>query len=108
MTVKLNDVINVVMQQLEKMQNDMYEKALKNKNERTYDVTTLEEMEEIINNKPGFVNAHWCGDEACELRLKEIRGTKSRCISETKDYETAKCIACGKPAKHKVVWGIQY
>ena len=108
MTVKLNDVVNVVMQQLEKMQNDMYEKALKNKNERTYDVTTLEEMEEIINNKPGFVNAHWCGDEACELRLKEIRGTKSRCISETKDYETEKCIACGKPAKHKVVWGIQY
>ena len=108
MTVKLNDVVNVVMQQLEKMQNDMYEKALKNKNERTYDVTTLEEMEEIINNKPGSVNAHWCGDEACELRLKEIRGTKSICISETKDYETEKCIACGKPAKHKVVWGIQY
>ena len=108
MTVKLNDVVNVVIQQLEKMQNDMYEKALKNKNERTYDVTTLEEMEEIINNKPGFVNAHWCGDEACELRLKEIRGTKSRCISETKDYETEKCIACGKTAKHKVVWGIQY
>lgn len=108
MTVKLNDVVNVVIQQLEKMQNDMYEKALKNKNERTYDVTTLEEMEEIINNKPGFVNAHWCGDEACELRLKEIRGTKSRCISETKDYETEKCIACGKPAKHKVIWGIQY
>ena len=86
----------------------MYEKALKNKNERTYDVTTLEEMEEIINNKPGFVNAHWCGDEACELRLKEIRGTKSRCIAESKDYETEKCIACSKPAKHKVVWGIQY
>ena len=83
MTVKLNDVVNVVMQQLEKMQNDMYEKSLKNKNERTYDVTTLEEMEEIINNKPGFVNAHWCGDEACELRLKEIRGTKSRCIAES-------------------------
>ena len=108
MTVKLNDVVNVVMQQLEKMQEDMYNKADKLKKERTYKVTTLEEMEEIINNKPGFVHAHWCGDENCELRLKEIRGTKSRCIVESKEYEKETCIACGKKAKHKVVWGIQY
>ena len=108
MTVKLNDVVNVVMQQLEKMQEDMYNKADKLKKERTYKVTTLEEMEEIINNKPGFVHAHWCGDENCELRLKEIRGTKSRCIVESKEYEKETCIACGKKAKHEVVWGIQY
>ncbi len=108
MTVKLNDVVNVVMQQLEKMQEDMYNRADKLKKERTYKVTTLEEMEDIINNKPGFVHAHWCGDEACELRLKEIRGTKSRCIVESKEYETETCIACGKKAKHEVVWGIQY
>lgn len=108
MTVKLNDVVNVVMQQLEKMQEDMFNKAEQYKKERTYEVTTLEEMTEIINNKPGFVHAHWCGDEACELRLKEIRGTKSRCIEETKEYETETCIACGKKAQHKVIWGIQY
>ena len=108
MTVKLNDVVNVVMQQLDKMQNDMFERALKNKNERTYTVTSLEEVEKIMNEKPGFVNAHWCGNEECELKMKEIRGTKSRCISETKDYETETCIVCGKKAKHNVVWGIQY
>lgn len=105
---KLNDVVNVVMQQLEKMQDEMFNKALQNKKERTYDVTTLEEVEKIMNEKPGFVNAHWCGEEACELKMKEIRGTKSRCISETKEYETETCVVCGKKAKHKVVWGIQY
>ena len=57
---------------------------------------------------PGFVNAHWCGDLDCELKMKEIKGTKSRCIIETKDYEDEVCVVCGKKAKHKVVWGIQY
>ena len=61
-----------------------------------------------MNEKPGFVNAHWCGSEECELKMKEIRGTKSRCISETKDYEEETCIVCGEKAKHNVVWGIQY
>ena len=59
-------------------------------------------------NHPGFVNAYWCGNEECELKMKEIRGTKSRCITETKDYENEKCVVCGNKAKHKVVWGIQY
>jgi len=106
--VKLNDIINVVIQQLDKMQEDMYNKALKNLQERTYDACTLDEIKEIMNTKPGFVNAYWCGNEDCELKMKEIKGTKSRCIVESNDYETEKCVVCGKNAKHKVVWGIQY
>ena len=106
--VNLNDVVNVVMQQLEKMQDDMYAKALKNQNEKTYDAKNLDEVKDIMNNHPGFVNAYWCGNEECETKMKEIRGTKSRCIVESEDYEEEKCVVCGKKAKHKVVWGIQY
>ena len=106
--VNLNDIINVVTQQLDKMQEDMFNKALNNLNTKTYDVNSLDEVKDIMNNHPGFVNAHWCGNEECELKMKEIKGTKSRCIIESKDYEEEKCIVCGKPAKHKVVWGIQY
>ena len=108
MVVKLNDVINVVTQQLEKMQEDMFVKAQKNLEEKTYNASTLEEVKEIMEHHPGFVNAYWCGDEACELKMKEIRGTKSRCIIESNDYKEEKCVVCGKTAKHKVVWGIQY
>ena len=106
--VNLNDITNVIIQKSEKMQNDMYEKALKNLKEKTYDASNLDEVKEIMENHPGFVNAYWCGNEECELRMKEIKGTKSRCILETEDYETEKCVVCGKKAKHKVVWGIQY
>ncbi len=106
--VKLNDIVNVSMQLLDKIQDNLYEKALKNLKDKTYDASTLKEVEEIMNNHPGFVNAYWCGDNECELKMKEIKGTKSRCITESKDYEYEKCIVCGKNAKHKVVWGIQY
>ena len=108
MTVKLNDVINVALQQLDKMQIDMFNKAQKNLKDRTYEVNTLDEVKEIMETKPGFVHAYWCGEEECEVKMKEIKGTKSRCIIESEDYETEKCIVCGKKAKHKVVWGIQY
>ena len=106
--VKLNDVINVVTQKLDKMQEDMFNKALNNLKNKTYDANNLEEVKNIMENNPGFVNAYWCGNEECELKMKEIRGTKSRCIIESKDYEDEKCVVCGKKAKHKVVWGIQY
>ena len=106
--VKLNDIVNVSMQLLDKIQDNLYEKALKNLKDKTYDANNIKEVEEIMNNHPGFVNAYWCGDTECELKMKEIKGTKSRCIIESKDYEHEKCVVCGKKAKHKVVWGIQY
>ena len=61
-----------------------------------------------MNKQPGFVHAHWCGNTECELKMKEIKGTKSRCILESKDYENEKCVVCGRDAKHEVVCGIQY
>ncbi len=106
--VNINDVLNNVQRLLTDMQDNLYNKALENKKNRTYDAKTLKEVEEIMNTHPGFVNAHWCGDLDCELKMKEIKGTKSRCIIETKDYEDEVCVVCGKKAKHKVVWGIQY
>jgi prolyl-tRNA synthetase len=73
----------------------------------TYECPNLSEVEDIINNHPGFIKAMWCGDEACELKMKEIRGTKSRCILNGEKIDT-KCIVCGKDAKDLVLWGIQY
>lgn len=106
--VKVSDVEKEITALLEDIQNNLYNKALENVKERTYHTDSLSEVEEIMNTKPGFVYTHWCGDEACELKMKEIRGTKSRCIVESKDYKEEKCIVCGKKAKHEIVWGIQY
>ena len=85
----------------------MYQKALDRRNSLTFIATNLEEMEKILNKQPGFIHADWCGNEECELKIKEIRGCKSRCITDG-EFITGKCVCCGNDAKHHVIWGIQY
>lgn len=106
--VDVNEALKSVQRLLTDIQDNLYNKALENMKNRTYEAKTLKDVEEIMNTHPGFVKAHWCGDLDCELKMKEIKGTKSRCIIETKDYEDEVCVVCGKKAKHNVVWGIQY
>lgn len=86
----------------------MYETAKKRRDELTFEAHNLKEMEDILNKQPGFIHAMWCGDEACEVKIKELKGCKSRCIVENGEVIDDKCVCCGKPAKHHVIWGIQY
>ena len=102
------DVVKVVKDLLNDIQNNLYNRALARRNELTYECKDLKEIEKIMSSKPGFVKAMWCGEEECELKMKEIRGTKSRCILENEKPIDDKCVVCGKPAKHLVAWGIQY
>lgn len=101
------DIVKEVQSLMEKIQTNLFESALKRNLEKTYNAFTMEEVEKLMNTQPGFIKAMWCGDEECELKMKEIRGTKSRCILEEEPIAD-KCVCCGKPAKHLVVWGIQY
>ena len=68
----------------------------------------MKEIENVIYTNPGYIKAMWCGDEACELKIKEIRGTKSRCIPFEEENLSDVCVCCGKKAKHMVYFGIQY
>ena len=102
------DMVNNVKELLEDIQRDMYDRALRRREEMTYTATDLEELENIMNAQPGFVKAMWCGDVKCEEKIKEIRGTKSRCIPFGDEKISNKCVVCGKDAKELVIWGIQY
>lgn len=102
------DLIKEVNNLLEVIQSDMFNKAKARQDSLTFTATNLEEFAKIMNSTPGFIKADWCGNPDCELKIKEIRGTKSRCILENEKPLTGKCIVCGKPANDLVVWGIQY
>lgn len=102
------DIVNYTKDLLETIQNDMYERAKKRRDELTFEAHSLDDFERIINSTPGFIKADWCGNEECELKLKEIRGIKSRCILENEKCLDGKCAICGKEASKLVVWGIQY
>lgn len=103
-----SDVAATVANLLDTIQNDMYERALERREKLTFEAHNLADVKNIMETQPGFIKAMWCGDEECELKMKEIKGTKSRCILEDAEKIDDKCVVCGKDAKHLVVWGIQY
>ena len=102
------DMVKAVQELMATIQRDMLYRAKARRDSQTHDAHSLEEFSKIMNETPGFVRADWCGDEACEVKIKEIRGTKSRCIMENEKPITGKCVVCGKKAKHLVTWGMQY
>ena len=108
-TKRITDNVSLYVQELlETIQKDMYKRALKRRDELTFEAKNLEEVKKIMETHPGFIKACWCGDEACELKMKEINGLKSRCILENEKLISDKCVVCSKEAKELVVWGIQY
>ena len=103
-----DDVVSRVKTLLNDIQNNLYNIALERRNEMTYVAKSMDEMKEIISNHPGFVKAMWCGNKECEDKIKEIKGTKSRCIPFEQEHISDKCVCCGMDAKEMVIWGIQY
>ena len=69
---------------------------------------TLEEVEEKMASQGGFAKTMWCGELACELKMKEEAGVSSRCIPLEQEHLGDTCACCGKPAKHMVYWGVAY
>ena len=93
---------------MEAVRKGIYEKALNRRQEMTYTASTFDEMKDIAEHKPGFVKAMWCGDLACEEKIKEEAGLSSRCIPFEQEQIAATCVCCGKPAKSMVYWGKSY
>lgn len=107
-TVSLDNIENEVTALLDRIQADMLERATKHRDSHTYTATSMEELGRIVNETPGFVKAMWCGDEACENKIKEEYSVTSRCMPFEQEHIDDKCVCCGKPAKTMVYWGKAY
>ncbi len=107
--VSLDDIENVILEKLSEVREGIYQKALENRERRTYVAKTMDEITGLLEkNGDGFVKAMWCGDEECEDKVKEITGVGSRCIPFEQEVISDKCVCCGKPAKHMLYWGKAY
>ncbi|MBK3494618.1 proline--tRNA ligase [Viridibacillus sp. YIM B01967] len=93
---------------LEEIQNDLYNKALNHREENTFTVQTLDAFKSQLENKQGFIKAMWCGDQACEDKIKEETSATSRCIPFDQEQVSHTCICCGKSADKMVVWAKAY
>ena len=105
----LDGFTEAVKERLQAVHDGLYERALENRKNRTYSCTTPDEIIKTLQeNGDGFVKAMWCGDEACEDKIKELTGVGSRCIPDEQENISDVCVCCGKPAKHMVLWGKAY
>ncbi len=93
---------------LETIHQYMYDQALKNRDEHTYDVTSFDELKTTIQTKPGYVKAMWCGDVACEEKIKEETTATSRCLPFDQTPIADTCVCCQKKAKHVVYFAKAY
>ncbi|MEG1615208.1 MAG: proline--tRNA ligase [Oscillospiraceae bacterium] len=106
--VSLDELESKIPELLKLVHDGLYQKALNRREEMTYSVTTLDEMIENAENRPGFIKAMWCGDLACEEKLKEVAGVTSRCIPFEQERISDKCVCCGKSAGNMLYWGKAY
>ena len=106
--VSLDEVEVKTAELLETIHKDMYEAAKAHMEEHTYAATSWEQFCDIVNTKPGFVKSMWCGEQACEDKIKEELAATSRCMPFEQENLGDTCVCCGKPAKKMVYWGRAY
>ena len=93
---------------METIQNDMFERAKAHRDSHVTDVKSYEAFKDAVEHKPGFIRAMWCGDEACEIKIKEETTATSRCMPFEQEQISDVCVCCGRPAHKLVYWGKAY
>ena len=107
--VSLDEVETKVPELLETIQKDMFERAKARRDAHITDAHNYEEFCDAVENKPGFIRGMWCGDRACEDKIKEETAATSRCMPfNDQEHISDVCVCCGKPAKKLVYWGKAY
>ena len=107
--VSLESIESSAAEMLKNVHDGLYEKALANREHRTYSCKTPDEINAALAEKgDGFVKTMWCGSPECEAKMKELCGITSRCIPFDQTPVGDKCICCGKPANTVLYWGKAY
>ena len=106
--VKLENLESEITRLLAEIHDSLYQKALANREANTYVAHDMAEMHKVADGTNGFYKTMWCGELACELKMKDEIGVTSRCMPLEQEDLGATCVCCGKPAKHMIIWGKAY
>lgn len=106
--VPIDGLVDTVVNLLEEIQTNIFNKAYTFREEHTYTANSWEEFKELIANSPGFVHAHWDGTGETELKIKEETKATLRCIPLDAVEEEGVCIYSGKPSKRRVIFAKAY
>ncbi len=90
------------------IQDDLFAKALKFRDSHITEVETFEEFKSVVDEKTGFVSAHWDGTAETEEKIKELTKATIRCIPTNNKLEEGVCVYSGKPSKQRVLFAKAY
>jgi prolyl-tRNA synthetase len=93
---------------LQEIQASLFDQALAFQKENTHEVSGYEEFKAALEDKRGFLKAWWCGDEACEDRVKEETMATIRVIPLKKEEGSGRCVCCQKEGKELVYFARAY
>lgn len=105
--VNFDKIINKIDELLKDIQTNLFNRAKKRRDSMIYEALTYDDIKKLVNTKPGFIKINWCGNTACEDKIKDDFGLKSRCLIESEEI-TGPCPICGKSAKTRLYIGKQY
>ncbi len=106
--VKLEALEAAANEQLQLVHDLLYQNALENLQQNTYEAHSLEQARQLQAEHGGFIKTMWCGELECELKMKEEAGMSSRCMPLEQEHFDDVCPICGRSAKHSIYWGIAY
>lgn len=106
--VKIDQIENYVYNLLEEIQSNLFKRALERREQMSHTADTFEEFKKILDEKSGFVYAHWDGTPETEEKIKEETKATIRCIPLNNKMEDGACIYSGKPSKQRVLFARAY
>ena len=107
-TVKKNEIIKEIRARLNEIQNTLYLKAKRFQEENTTYVDNYDDFKETLNNKGGFIAAHWDGTNSTEEAIKKETKATIRCIPLDSKEEKGSCIYSGNPSNKRVLFAKAY
>lgn len=107
-TISNTDAVDHIFGLMEAIQQNIYSKALKNREESSHIVDDYEEFKRILENEGGFIYAHWDGTAETEELIKQETKATIRCIPLDQKKEEGRCIKTGKPSNGRVVFAKAY
>ena len=107
-SVSLDNLAAHVVQLLTDIQNNMFQRALQFRADNTTEVNSWDEFVKVLEEKPGFISAHWDGTTETEEKIKELTKATIRCIPLNNKQEEGKCVLTGKASKERVLFARAY
>ena len=106
--VSLEALIDTVESLMKEIQNTLFNKALNFRDSHITEVDTFNEFKDVLENKTGFISAHWDGTSETENKIKELTKATIRCIPLDNKIEEGKCVYSKNPSKQRVLFAKAY